>query len=142
MYDLMDRPVTNQDRGTRFIVWSLRTWIKAKGQGRCPANLLAPAFSKWDMLSGLQPFLRLLALLDRHGLVRFQFCALTCNHVSEHEAIFINLVRSLREQQASQVRETLDLLIEEEAVGDLLHALTRLGQALDGAGIYPRAQPV
>lgn len=36
------------------------------------------------------------------------------------------------------MRKTLDLLVEEEAVGDLILALTHLGKAMDAAGIYPR----
>lgn len=135
MYDLMDGPVTSLDEGERFLVWSFRTWVKAKSERQCPANLLAPAFSKWDMLSGLQPFLRLLTVLNRHGLETFQFCQLTCNHVSEHEAILITLFRDMRKQAPMRVRNTVELLVEDEAIGDLLLALSRLGQTMDAAGI-------
>lgn len=80
----------------------------------------------------------MMALFNRHGLENFQFCALQCNHVSEHEAIIICLVCGLVDERPETMRKTLDLLVEEEAVGDLILALTHLGKAMDAAGIYPR----
>lgn len=68
-------------------------------------------------------------------LGEFQFCALQCKHVSEHEAIIISLVCGLRESRPATVRQTLDLLVEEEAVGDLILALSHLGKAMDEAGV-------
>lgn len=141
MYDFLDRPVTSLDHGGRFLVWSTRSWVKAVSERKCPTSVIARAFGKWDMLQGLQPFLRMMALFNRHGLENFQFCALQCNHVSEHEAIIISLVCALRDERPAALRETLDLLVEEEAVGDLILALPHLGNAMDGAAIYP-AHPV
>lgn len=140
MYDFLDRPVTSLDHGARFLVWSTRSWVKAMCEKECPASVIAPAFAKWNMLQGLQPFLRMMALLNRHGLENFQFCALSCNHVSEHEAIIVSLARSLGVSQAASVRSTLDLLVEEEAVGDLILALSQLHKAMTVAGINP-SQP-
>lgn len=137
MYDFLDRPVTSLDHGGRFLVWSARSWVNAVSQRKCPASAIAPAFAKWNMLQGLQPFLRMMALFNRHGLENFHFYALPCNHVSEHEAIIITLMCSLRDARPDAVRETLDLLVEEEAVGDLILSLTHLGQAMDRAAIYP-----
>lgn len=137
MYDFIDRPVTDLDRGGRFLVWSTRSWVKAVGEKQCPASALAHAFDRWNMLHGLQPFMRMMAQFNRHGLGNFQFCALQCNHVSEHEAIIISLVCSLRDDRPGIARKTLDLLVEEEAVGDLILTLSSLGQSMDKAGIYP-----
>lgn len=139
MYDFLDRPVTSLDHGGRFLVWSTRSWVKAMAEKKCPASVVAPAFRKWNMLSGLQPFLRMMALFNRHGLENFQFCALQCNHVSEHEALIISLIRALREARSAALRKTLDLLVEDEAVGDLILALSQLGRAMDAAGIYPKS---
>lgn len=137
MYDFIDRPVTDLDHGGRFLVWSMRNWVKAVAEKKCPASVIARAFGKWDMLHGLQPFLRMMAQFNRHGLESFQFCALQCNHISEHEAIIISLVCSLRDDRSDAVRKTLDLLVEEEAVGDLILPLSSLGRSMDKAGIYP-----
>lgn len=137
MYDFIDRPVTDLDRGGRFLVWSTRSWVKAVGEKQCPASALAQAFDRWNMLHGLQPFMRMMAQFNRHGLENFQFCALQCNHVSEHEAIIISLVCSLRDDRPNILRKTLDLLVEEDAVGDLILTLSSLGESMDKAGIYP-----
>ncbi|GAM03241.1 hypothetical protein [Novosphingobium sp. MBES04] len=60
-----------------------------------------------------------------------------CNHVSEHEAILLELVTSLRERGAGETRQTLELVVAEDAVGDLLDTLTRIGAAMAIAGIFP-----
>jgi hypothetical protein len=49
--------------------------------------------------------------------------------------IIISLVCGLRESRPATVRQTLDLLVEEEAVGDLILALSHLGKAMDEAGV-------
>ncbi len=95
------------------------------------------SLSKWNMLSGLQPFLRMMAQFNRHGLHNFQFCALPCNHVSEHEAIIISLVCSLRDSRPESVKSTLALLVEDEVIGDVIASMSALGRAMDAAGIYP-----
>ncbi|MBX9645363.1 MAG: hypothetical protein K2W91_14860 [Novosphingobium sp.] len=137
MYDYLDRPVTSLDHGGRFLVWSTRSWVKAVGERQCPASAIARAFDKWNMVAGLQPFLRMMALFNRHGLENFQFCALQCNHVSEHEAIIIALVSASRGNGRIPVRGTLDLLVEEDAVGDLFASIASLGQAMALAGLVP-----
>lgn len=137
MYEFVDRPVTSLDHGGRFLVWSMRSWVKAMGERTCPAGAIAPAFGQWRMLSGLQPFLRIMALFNRHGLENFQFCALPCNHVSEHEAIIVSLICNLREGRSDLVHDTLTLLVDEEAIGDLLSSLSLLGTAMAAAALLP-----
>lgn len=137
MYDFLDRPVTSLDHGGRFLVWSARNWVQAVADRKCPASVIANAFSKWNMLPGLQPFLRMMIQFNRHGLHNFQFCALQGNHVSEHEAIIISLVCSLRDGRPEAVKATLTMLVEEEAIGGVIGTLTALGRAMDAAGIYP-----
>ncbi len=141
MYEFLDRPVTTLDRSGSFLVWSMRSWVKSMGQRGCPVTAIAPAFSRWNVIAGLQPFLRIMTLLNRHGLETFQFCAPECNHVSEHEAILLRLTCDLHDGQAQAVRDTLALLIEEEAIGDILAAFSDLGQALHKGGIAPAATP-
>lgn len=140
MYEFVDRPVTSLDHGGRFLVWSMRSWVKAMGERTCPAGAIAPAFGQWQMLSGLQPFLRAMALFNRHGLENFQFCALPCNHISEHEAIIVSLVCNLHEGHSGLVHDTLTLLVEEEAIGELLGALSHLEKAMGAAAISPGRQ--
>jgi hypothetical protein len=137
MYEFVDRPITSLDTGGRFLVWSMRSWVKAMGDRTCPAGAIAPAFAQWRMLTGLQPFLRVMALFNRKGLENFQFCALPCNHISEHEAIIVSLLCGLRDSRPGAVRDTLSFLVEEEAIGDCLASLTDLGRAMTTAAIYP-----
>lgn len=137
MYEFVDRPVTSLDHGGRLLVWSMRSWVKAMGDRACPAGAIAPVFAQWRMLPGLQPFLRVMALFNHKGLETFQFCALPCNHISEHEAIIVSLLCALRDSRPDAVQGTLALLVEEEAIGDCLASLTALGRAMDAAAIYP-----
>jgi hypothetical protein len=141
MYDFLDRPVTGLDHGGRFLVWSMRSWVKAMGERQCPGTALGGAFARWNVIAGLQPFLRMMALFNRNGLDTFQFCALACNHVSEHEAIILSLVCSLRDSRPQVLRDTLALLVEEESIGDVIESLSAIGRIMDEGAIFP-ARPV
>jgi hypothetical protein len=137
MYDFLDRPVTGLDRGGRFLVWSMRIWVKTMGESQCPVSAIAPAFAKWGMIAGLAHFHKAMLMFNRDALEQFGFCSLHCNHISEHEAIILSLVCSLRDARPQTVRDTLALLVEEERIGDLLGALSALGRSLDEAGLFP-----
>lgn len=137
MYDFLDRPVTNLDHGGRFLIWSMRSWVTAMAGRQCPGTALGAAFAQWNMIAGLHPFLRMMALFNRNALDPFQFCALTCNHVSEHEAIVLSLICGLRDLRPDALRDTLAMLIDEDSIGDLLGALSALGRVMDGAAIFP-----
>lgn len=138
MYQFIDRPLDSLDDGCRFLVWSMRAWVTAIGHQRCPAQLLAPAFARWRMIGGLQTFHRAMTLLNRDALQTFRFCALACPHVSEHEAVLLELVTSLRDRGAPATRETLEMLVVEDSVGDMLETLSRLGASLAVAGLFPQ----
>lgn len=137
MYDFLDRPVTTLDNGGRFLVWSMRIWVKTMGENQCPVSAIAPAFAKWQMIGGLAHFHKTMLMFNRDALEQFGFCSLHCNHVSEHEAIILSLVCSLRDARPQAVRDTLALLVEEERIGDLLGTLSALGRSMDDAGIFP-----
>lgn len=143
MYDFLDRPVTSLDHGGRFLIWSMRSWVKAMGDRQCPATAIGNAFARWNMIRGLQPFLRMMALFNRTGLETFQFCALPCNHVSEHEAIILSLVCSLDDGRPGVLRDTLAMLVEEDSIGELLASMGSLGESMTAASIFPgRSLPV
>ena len=141
MYDFIDRPVSSLDRGGRFLVWSMRSWVKAMAERQCPGNVIGGAFARQNLVSGLQPFLRAMALVNRNGLETFQFCALSCDHVSEHEAIIVSLVCALRDARPAMLRDTLALLVEEDVIGEMIGSLVALGRSPDSAAIFP-ARPV
>ena len=137
MYSFVDRPLASLDDGCRFLVWSMRAWVTAIGHKRCPAQMLGPAFAKWRMIGGLQPFHRAMLLLNRDALETFAFCSISCPHVSEHEAMILELVTSLRDRGAQATRETLEMLLAADRVGDMLETLSRLGAVLAIAGLFP-----
>lgn len=129
MYEFVDRPVNGLDHGNRFLIWSMRSWVGAMADRECPGGKIAGAFGRWEMLQGLHPFLRMMAVFNRHGLANFEFCALPCNHISEHEAIILQLVRSAtRPDNDFPVR--LALLVEEDAIGELITAIAGLAAAM------------
>lgn len=129
MYEFVDRPVTSLDHGGRLLVWSMRSWVLAMADRQCPGGKIAGAFGHWGMLPGLHPFLRMMALFNRHGLANFEFCALACNHVSEHEAIILRLVSSGK-RPGQDLHDTLALLVEEECLGPLIVAIGELAGAM------------
>lgn len=135
MYAFIDRPVNDLDLGGRLLIWAMRSWVLSMAQKTCPGAVIGKAFLGRNMIAGLQPFLRMMALFNRGGLENFEFCRLACNRVSEHEAILLQLVSEVRDNQAMNVRNTLSLLVEDEFISDLLDALSALGAALDRAGL-------
>ena len=139
MYQFVDRPLTSLDEGCQFLVWSMRGWVTGLGQGRGPAQLLGPAFARRGIIGALQPFHRTMLMLNRDALETLRFCPVACPRVSEHEAILLETLTSLRERGPAQTRATLDLLVAEETVGDMLESLSRLGAAMAIAGIFPCA---
>ena len=139
MYEFIDRPVTELDRGSRFLVWSMRSWLLACGQEHCPAATIGPAFARWRMIGGLQPFHRTMLILNRNALEKLGFCSLGCNRVSEHEAILIALVAMIGSGELVAARNTLAMLVDEDWVGDCLGSLSALAGAMEGNGVLPAA---
>lgn len=137
MYQYVDRPLSTLDEGCRFLTGSMRVWVAALARRQCPARMLAPAFAKWRMIGALQPFHRMMIVLNHEALETLQFCPAGCDYVSEHEALLLELVTSIHARGPLETRATLDLLVSEDAVGDMLDVLTRIAAALAIAGIFP-----
>ena len=137
MYDFVDRPVTSLDPGGRFLIWTLRNWVKTLSEGRCPAAAVGPAFVKWHMMPALPAFHRMLTLLNVHGLQMFRVAPVECRSVAEYEAVFLSLVNGLGQGRLVILRDTLSLLVEEAHVSTALAALAALGGTMKEAGIFP-----
>ena len=116
MYEFLDRPVTGLDNGGRFLVWSMRTWVGAAGAKTCPASRPRAAVFALADVAGAP------AVPADDGFVQslrpgeISFCALRCNHVSEHEAIILSLLCSLHEGHPERLPATLALLVDEDGV--------------------------
>lgn len=141
MYAFIDRPVLALDPGGRFLVWTMRQWVKAMTEGCCPAAAVGPAFAKWHLMAGFAPFHRMLAVLNSHGTQVFAVAPVECCQVSEHEALFLSLVSGLEQRRPEVLQGTLALMVEEEHLPMLLDAVATLGGAMLEAGIFPR-EPV
>ncbi len=141
MYEFVDRPIIALDHGSRFLVWTLRNWVKALADGRCPAAAIGPAFAKWDMMAAFPSFHRMLSVLNAYGTQTLAVAPVECRRVSEHEAIFLSLIASLEQRRPEIVRDTVAMLVEEDHIGTVLAALSTLGGAMLEAGIFPR-QPI
>jgi hypothetical protein len=139
MYEFLDRRVTSLDRGGQFLIWSMRSWVLALANRQCPGARLGPAFAKWNMLVALPRFHAAMAILNRDGLDTFLFCQLACQRVSEHEAILLSLFCQLQGEGRQSIRETIALLVDEDAVEPLLDALTRVTIELAKAEMLPTA---
>ena len=137
MYEFVDRPVSSLNKGCRFLLWSMRSWTLVAKHRECPGQTLAPAFAQWKMIGGLQPFLRLMITLNQHSLEKIQFCTLQCNSVSEHEAILLSLFVGLANGEQVRARNTVSMLVADEAAGDALSAATRLAITLYHAEMEP-----
>lgn len=137
MYQFVDRDLDQLDSGCRFLVWSMRAWVTSMSQRSCPAHTLAPAFAKWRMIGGLQAFHRTMLLFNRDALETFGFAPLACNRVSEHEALILGVIVSMRDQGPRNARETLEMMVQEDAVGDLLGTLSTISATLIVAGLFP-----
>lgn len=137
MYQFVDRDLDSVDEGTRFLVWSMRAWVTSVGQRNCPAQALASAFARWRMIGGLQAFHRGMLLFNRDALETLGFAPLACSRISEHEALIISLIVSMRDEGAKATRETLELMVQEEAVGDLLSTISTLSATMMVAGLFP-----
>ena len=137
MYQFVDRDLDSVDCGSRFLVWSMRAWVTSMTQRTCPAHTLARAFARWRMIGGLQAFHRTMLMFNRDALETFGFAPLSCDRVSEHEALILSVVVMLRGGHPGAARATLELMVQEEAVGDMLEALSVLGATMAVAGIFP-----
>ncbi len=137
MYEFVDRPVSALDQGGQFLIWTMRRWVGALGNGRCLCGTVVPAFHQWNMLAGLPHFHLMMALLNRDATEKFRFGPVCYDRVTEHEALILHMIRDARDAPAERMRETAALLICADSVPPLLIALSAFGQALAEAGLWP-----
>lgn len=122
MYDLIDRPVALLAPGGRFILWAMRGWIQSASKGNCPPGALAPAFARHGVLPALPHFHTLLAELNRRANREIAFAPLPCGLIGDDEAVLLQVCRDAG-ANPPHARATLELLLDEEAVGSAFSAL-------------------
>ena len=137
MYDFVDRPVTSLNRGGRFLIWAMRQWVDSLEKGRCPCGAIGPAFNKWKLMAGFPHFHLMMALLNRDAAEKFRFGPIGYERVTEHEALIVHLVRTVRDMPPERMRETAALMICEGSVPPLLIAMSALAEALSEENLRP-----
>jgi hypothetical protein len=140
MYEFVDRPVLSLNRSGRLLVWAMRHWVKAASMGRCPCGDVAPAFQKHGLMPSFPHFHVMMAVFNREAVERLRFGSVECERVSEHEALILSFVRTVRGATAAQMRETLNMVVAPHAVGTLLIALSALAHDMAEAGLMPAAE--
>lgn len=141
MYGFVDQPVAGLHAGAGLLVLSMRQWVRAVGDRACPAERVVPGFAGLGVLPAVQPFMAMMALLNRHGLETLHFCAPACPRVSEDEAILLSLVDAVRSRELERLRGTLAMLVAEDAVAPVLDALIRLVAVFEAAGLARSHRP-
>lgn len=116
MYEFLDRTIGTLDDGSRFLIWSMRGWTQSMAERRCPPSALGGSFAKAGLGHALPHFHMAMMALNRDGLDRMAFGALTCPHVSEAEAVLLSLMRLLGTDRLPAAEETIKLLVKEDAV--------------------------
>lgn len=137
MYDFVDKPIMSLGKGGQFLVWSMRAWVSALGQHKCPVPAIAPAFAKRNMIGALQPFHLAMVILNRDGQQNFGFAPIPCGFVSEHEAILLSFFRAFRDSRPDVVRATAEMLVAEDAVHPFILTTTRVATALAAHDLMP-----
>ena len=125
MYEYVDRPIQQLDYPSRFFVWSMRQWVFANINKRCPCSTLGPAFTKWNMIEALPDFSMAMAHLNESAQEQLVFGQPSCGAVHEIEAILLAVHRETLSGNTIAVREISEQLIVGDAVMAFIVALQR-----------------
>lgn len=133
MYDLIDQPIGRLCQGSGILLWAMRGWTRALKRRQCPLSTIAPTFCHMRVLPALQDFHAVMGLWNRNGLIKIAIASINTPVVSEDEAMLLALWRHAATGRFGALRETLNLLLEEEAVasveGAMIEAVAKLAQA-------------
>ena len=141
MYAFVDRSLATIPPDGRLLVWALRAWTSARGAGGCPPSAVGPVFARLGLIAALPPFHRAMVVLSCRGLATLSLAPPRCCRVSEDEAVLLGLFRTAAAGQLSRLRACAELMVEDEAVADLVMAITDVGRALAKAGLVQAELP-
>lgn len=134
MYTFIDQPVDRLCNGGRFLLWGMRGWAHAIEQGTCPPLALSRGFASMHTLPALPDFHLAMAMINRDGLERISVAPINCKRIIEHEAILLGMWRDLANGNLDRVRETVALVVKDEAVSPITRAMTTVTAKLIAAG--------
>jgi hypothetical protein len=139
MYDFIDQRVADLDCGGQFLVWSMRNWVQAVQNRRCPPHSIAPAFAKCGMISALQHFHAIMMILNKEGLETLCVSAVRCQNISDDEARMLSLFQAGCHNRTYQVRNMAEVLVTEGFVAQLSGSLAALSLHLVDNKLVPEA---
>ncbi|HMO76946.1 MAG TPA: hypothetical protein PKD99_09980 [Sphingopyxis sp.] len=134
MYAFVDRPVESLDNSGRFLLWAMRGWAQANGQGHCPPQALCRGFASARTLAALPDFHVAMALIVSDALEPVDLAPVPCRSIAESEAILLGLWRDVAQARTEAARATLALIIDPDSTGPLVNAMTAAATRLAAAG--------
>lgn len=139
MYAFVDRPIGRLDAGGRFLIWSMRFWVRAMMRSSCPRAEIGDAFVERDMEDAVAHFDMLMHILNRHARDNMGFGPIPCRRVHEGEALVLALLARTQHEPAMRTRQTLTMMVEDGWVEPLIVALSALSTRLASVGLLPQA---
>lgn len=137
MYDFLDRKIADLDTGGRLLVWAMRNWVVAHCAERSPSEVIAPAFANRNLAAGTAHFDAMMEIIGRNSRETFGFGPPRCKHIREHEALFLSLIHGMHMSRIDNVRATLQLMVHDNAIAEVMPAIAALSEAMADAGLRP-----
>ncbi|RVU02255.1 hypothetical protein EOE18_17470 [Novosphingobium umbonatum] len=133
MYPYLDQAIADLPPAARFLTGAMRQWVVSMQQGACASRQMLPLFGGGKMLSGLQPFLRMMGILNRYGLSHLHFGKVTCQFTHEDEAMLLGMLEL--QSVGAPVQNLAEALVDEDYVPHLMQSIAELSHALQAAGL-------
>ncbi len=132
MYRFLDQRLSALDEGGQFAVKSVRGWVMAVADRKCPADAIAPLFLDRRMIAALAPFHRAMTLLAVHAKMQLGFARPCCPVVAEGEALLLALLDRTSDRAAVCAAAGAAPYVEA-----LQQAVMELEAAMQVAGLAP-----
>ena len=138
MYRFLDRPVTGLVPGEQILIWSMRSWVSAMAEQRCPCTALRGSFERWRLGDVLPDFNMVMFLLNVEGQRGQRFCQQHCPMVGDDEAGMLALFHAAAGHEEKLVRRLTEQLVRAQAVPPFLVAVAQAADVLRRTPV-PRA---
>ena len=127
MYEYLDRPVAQLDRGPQLLVWAMRRCARGGPASPCAMREIGTAFHAHRLGCALPHFQLAMTVLD--ASMREEL-ALGTDAVSEHEALLLALIGTLPRCSADLASDIAGRIVHLEAAPHLADALRQLALRL------------
>lgn len=128
MYRFMDRAIHDLAPGEQMLVWSMRHWVGAMADRRCPCAVLGPAFARWRLTELLPDFNMTMFLLNCEGAGPLRFGSRECGRVHDDEAGLLALFHAA----AANDYRLVQRLAAQVVTGEVLNPfIVAIGQSSD-----------